>query len=691
MNTLDLMQLQTIWALPHEGQKLACAIVEPRCHKHLKAVLNSVARIYGNRDVSLYIFHGTDNIDFVKNIVRTWHNTHLINMCVPNLQRSGSYSNLLTSIKFYKWFKASHVLIFQTDSVIRKEIDEIFFDFDYVGAPVAPYLGLITRDTLNGGFSLRRVSTFIEFLELFGEPREPGNEDMWWCSQFLGPKGRKLGIKMPSKEIANTFSVESIYYEDPVGMHQVYRFLSKYQIQNLLQVFNGSHITKKKNTRCILSWCFGIYSNEYLVSSIKRTNNDNNVDLILITNMPESDKQKYYRFKASALQRAYENGYEQVLWVDSSILFIRDIHLLWQQIETDGYWVSENLPCYGSAGHWTRDSSLSLLNITREESFNIKKVVATAFGLSFIHPIGKKMYDEFLFYEKNGAFNDVPGEISIHSCVKGHRHDQSALSVICHNNNVNLTKQPNVFLDLNDNNINGTDTTCMIAFRHIKMETKIQFVVVAHTRQIIENIKKHFSKDTYYLLVGPNHESSFYDGVYNIIVCCKLKYNIEKYNKLLTFTAWYAIIYNKLFPKATHIAIVEYDCLPSTKNSVSILEHEIQHNDVIAFSTASDFHYSDVDKDILINIATQMGFNTLTNNFFTKKSWITSSNTCVRKDLLASFVVLYWSQIDYLLSKTSKIEFYHERLYSAFLETIKENISFKCVDLFVHTQNRSHA
>jgi hypothetical protein len=279
MATLASVDLEVTWATPYEGQKLACAIVEPRNHKDLKAVLNSVARIYANTEASLYIFHGTRNADFVKAIVKNWNNAHLINLGVPNLERSGSYSNLLTSKSFYKWFKASHVLVFQTDSLIRREIDAQFFEYDYVGAPVGPWLGLLTRDTLNGGFSLRNVKTFMSYLDLYGEPQNPGNEDMWWCKEFSGPRGIKANIKLPSKELASHFSVESIFYEDPVGMHQVYRFLNQQQLNRLLQVFNGSilstpHSTNNDhiNTNNINDTCIYIHgSQNYSWLDVKNT------------------------------------------------------------------------------------------------------------------------------------------------------------------------------------------------------------------------------------------------------------------------------------------------------------------------------------------------------------------------------------------------------------------------------------
>lgn len=242
MDLLGSMDLQGIhWALPFDGQRLSLAIVEPREHKHLKAVLNSVARLYGivgssSPEVSLFIFHGTDNKSFVKDIVKNWPGTHLINIGLKNLDRSGSYSQLLTSKSFFRWFKSSHVLIFQTDSLLLKPIDDEWFAYDYVGAPCgqigtqiwAPY-------TQNGGFSLRNPKTMIRYLDKFGEPENPWNEDIWWCRELTSSRGKSLGITMPSRDKATEFSVEGIFYPSPVGTHRPYSYLKDTEVHDLLK------------------------------------------------------------------------------------------------------------------------------------------------------------------------------------------------------------------------------------------------------------------------------------------------------------------------------------------------------------------------------------------------------------------------------------------------------------------------
>ena len=59
---------------------------------------------------------------------------------------------LLTS-DFYKKFHGDHLLIYQEDTIIFKDIPEYYFQYDFVGAPIPNKDG-----KFNGGFSLRNKS-----------------------------------------------------------------------------------------------------------------------------------------------------------------------------------------------------------------------------------------------------------------------------------------------------------------------------------------------------------------------------------------------------------------------------------------------------------------------------------------------------------------------------------------------------
>jgi hypothetical protein len=217
--------LQKIWSLPHKDQKLCVAIVEPRIHELLPYVLYNMANIYGGEDVSLYIFHGTKNEEYVKDIIRGWKNVQLINLNVENLTID-NYNNLLISKSFYENFISKFVLIFQTDSLIRRKIDSDFFNYDYVGAPWKDNCQVCVG---NGGFSLRKVETMKLICEKYKNVY--GNEDL-----FFSHEVQKNGFNLPDVETASRFSSEWTLHPDPCGFHAINKFHRREEVEKLLQI-----------------------------------------------------------------------------------------------------------------------------------------------------------------------------------------------------------------------------------------------------------------------------------------------------------------------------------------------------------------------------------------------------------------------------------------------------------------------
>ncbi|KAG9246132.1 hypothetical protein BJ878DRAFT_533440 [Calycina marina] len=154
---------------------------------------------------------------------------------------------------------AEHILVFQSDSMIcgnaARSVDD-YFDFDLVGAPIATGLG----QGYNGGLSLRKRSTIMRILnannwqeaqlELSKESQVENGasqveknvnrfEDQWYYQRMIELQAQEKAdgvqlddegaINLPSMEIARTFSVETIDYPHPLGVHQVHRWLKKEQ------------------------------------------------------------------------------------------------------------------------------------------------------------------------------------------------------------------------------------------------------------------------------------------------------------------------------------------------------------------------------------------------------------------------------------------------------------------------------
>lgn len=131
---------------------------------------------------------------------------------------------------------------------------EDFFEYDFVGAPIREGMG----PGMNGGLSLRKRETMLRIVNEF-EWEKVGNpgrkfEDMWFYDRFvlyfspmiheftdtfrslLEIRQREIDepwrrpenvseIRIPDMEVARMFSVESIDFPHPLGVHQVGRFL----------------------------------------------------------------------------------------------------------------------------------------------------------------------------------------------------------------------------------------------------------------------------------------------------------------------------------------------------------------------------------------------------------------------------------------------------------------------------------
>lgn len=150
-----------------------------------------------------------------------------------------------------------------------------------------------------------------------------------------------------------------------------------------------------------------------------------------------------YAFKAYAIAEAQRRGIDLVLWADASIVIVKPLDSLWARIEKDGYWISRN---GWKNGEWCSDEALSCLFVTRDEAMEQEHVVATSFGLNLKSATGAAIADEYMRFAKNGAFrgpwDNAAGQASSDPRVRGHRHDQTALSAIAHRMGLSLTSPP---------------------------------------------------------------------------------------------------------------------------------------------------------------------------------------------------------------------------------------------------------
>ncbi|KAL8728020.1 MAG: hypothetical protein Q9166_005691 [cf. Caloplaca sp. 2 TL-2023] len=128
-----------------------------------------------------------------------------------------------------------HLLLFQTDSILcanSPRTVEDFLEYDFVGAPISRTYGT----GMNGGLSLRNREKMLEVVDHFNFTGDPADgskfEDQWFFYKLqklpLGPNSEP-GVNLPSPEVAATFSVETIWHDQPFGLHQVPRWQSRHR------------------------------------------------------------------------------------------------------------------------------------------------------------------------------------------------------------------------------------------------------------------------------------------------------------------------------------------------------------------------------------------------------------------------------------------------------------------------------
>lgn len=149
-----------------------------------------------------------------------------------------------------------------------------------------------------------------------------------------------------------------------------------------------------------------------------------------------------YKFKPYSIQKAIALGYELILYADSPIYAKQSIQPVFDHIERNGYLFFDNIGF--SLGDYCNDKTLAHFNISREESWRIKMIMACVMGLSVEHGS-----DALIFFSQyrslsdslyTGEWNNDDLTESKDRRVKGHRHDQSVASAIIYNHSMDIMK-----------------------------------------------------------------------------------------------------------------------------------------------------------------------------------------------------------------------------------------------------------
>jgi hypothetical protein len=145
-----------------------------------------------------------------------------------------------------------------------------------------------------------------------------------------------------------------------------------------------------------------------------------------------------YCAKPFALRAARDAGAEIGIQLDAAFWPIRPIDKFADYIYEKGYYLCENgFPM----GEWCSDAALGTFGLTRDEALAIPEASSYAVGLDFRKQTSNRALDEWCAMALDGKTFPGPhtqtggsgrnqGHVSSDPRVRGHRHDQTALSAI---------------------------------------------------------------------------------------------------------------------------------------------------------------------------------------------------------------------------------------------------------------------
>ncbi|KAJ3174267.1 hypothetical protein HDU88_000235 [Geranomyces variabilis] len=130
-------------------------------------------------------------------------------------------SRFLTTDELWKrLLPATHVLMFQADSMVcgaSASKPEDFLKYSFVGAPITYEYG----HGFNGGLSLRHIPSLLRTVREW-EYTDNDAEDQFFSNVI--PMLRPPAPEVPQEDVAGQFSVETVWYDRPMGFHQARRW-----------------------------------------------------------------------------------------------------------------------------------------------------------------------------------------------------------------------------------------------------------------------------------------------------------------------------------------------------------------------------------------------------------------------------------------------------------------------------------
>lgn len=172
-----------------------------------------------------------------------------------------------------------------------------------------------------------------------------------------------------------------------------------------------------------------------------------------------------HAFKAFCFVEAKRLGYDLILWLDSSIIAVRSLSNVFDEIQTKGHLLVKNTGCVGA---WSADLTLEILATTRETAYGMAECQGGVVGLNmrntdsveFLRQWHELATEQLAFRGVQDVIRDwddyddlkwnKSGRISTDPEVLGHRHDQTVLSILAHQLGMRLSPRNVIVENLNE-------------------------------------------------------------------------------------------------------------------------------------------------------------------------------------------------------------------------------------------------
>ena len=151
-----------------------------------------------------------------------------------------------------------------------------------------------------------------------------------------------------------------------------------------------------------------------------------------------------YAFKFYSIKKALEMGYQNIFWLDSSMVSIKPAEALFRHLDKVGYaitWSEYNI------SQWTNDITLKYFNKSREYAEKLRLMYGGCMGFNTSAPKFGKFFEKYqkaLPYLQGGWHNNDLSQSKDPKC-RGHRHDMSIISLIL--NDMNMVDESGTFFE----------------------------------------------------------------------------------------------------------------------------------------------------------------------------------------------------------------------------------------------------